>query len=382
MEKRVGIYFASKHRQTEKIAHFLGECFANRGWDIHVTNLREHAGVPEICNFDAVLIGAPMYMHRYARAVRQFIKDNRGELMRTGSTGFFSTCLTATPGTRESYLESLGPVRKFLDEVAWTPQWIASFPGALNYRDYNPLVRLVMKRILQQEGVPTDTTKDYEFTRWDEVSRFAQDFAEGVTQSPYRGDSVALSTRTLNALMPDFEQRIVQQMTVQASPEEVRSAIQTMELADMPLAEFLVRIRNLGRKSEEHPVTFQEAAAAFGALPIAIAQPHELAGGLIGQFWTREFGIRMMRNLEEFRAFADPAYAKALTNFWFDDYRDGKTVVRTETRIHSLGPVARRRFRWYWLAVSLGIRLYMHSVLRGIPRCVLRRRGEHHALAA
>src|SRR5271157_4466574 len=142
MQKRIGIYFASKHRQTDKIAHFLGECFANRVWDVYVTDLQDGgAGVPNVGNFDAVLIGAPMYMGRYPRAVRRFVKANRAELMQMGSTGFFSICLTATPGTRESYLESLGPVREFLDDVSWTPQWIASFPGALNYREYNPLVR-------------------------------------------------------------------------------------------------------------------------------------------------------------------------------------------------------------------------------------------------
>jgi hypothetical protein len=298
------------------------------------------------------------------------------------STGFFSTCLTATPGTREAYLESLGPVSKFLEEVSWTPDWIASFPGALNYREYNPLVRWVMKRISQKEGGPTDASRDYELTRWEEVSRFAQDFDEGAAQSPYRAETIALATRTLNELMPEFEQRIVQEITIQASPEEVRSAIESMELSDMPLAEILAWVRNLGHASEEHPVTFQQAAAAFGMLPIATKQPHEIAGGLVGQFWKRDYGIQLMRNAEEFRAYADPAFTKVITNFWFDEYREGKTAVRTETRIHSLGPKSRRRFHGYWSVVSPGIRLYMGSTLRGIARAVFRRRREHHVLAA
>jgi menaquinone-dependent protoporphyrinogen IX oxidase len=70
--------------------------------------------------------------------VHEFVAKNRRELMAAPATGFFSTCLTATPGTREAYLESLGPVRRFLDDVSWTLDWIASFPGALNYRECNP----------------------------------------------------------------------------------------------------------------------------------------------------------------------------------------------------------------------------------------------------
>ena len=383
MEKNIGIYFSSKHGQTGKIAHFLGECFTGRGWDAYVTDLHDGAaGTPEVNNFSAVLIGAPMYMHHYPEAVREFIVRNRMELMALPSTGFFSTCLAATPGTREAQLESLAPVRQFLDEVSWTPDWIASFPGALNYREYNPIVRSIMKRISRQEGGPTDTSKDCELTRWEEVSRFAQDFDEGAEGSPYHAAAISLATRTLNGLMPEFEQRMVQEITIQASPEEVRSAIEAMELSDMPLAEVLAWIRNLGRTGEAHPVNFEQAAAAFGALPIATKQTHEVVGGLIGRFWKRDYGIRLMRNVEEFKAFQDPAYTKALTNFWFDDYREGKTTVRTETRIHSLGVKSRRRFHGYWSVVSLGVRIYMGSVLRGIARSAFRRRREHHVLAA
>ncbi len=383
MQKRIGIYFASKHRQTDKIAHFLGECFANRVWDVYVTDLQDGgAGVPNVGNFDAVLIGAPMYMGGYPRAVRRFVNANRAELMQMGSTGFFSICLTATRGTRESYLESLGPVREFLDDVSWTPQWIASFPGALNYREYNPLVRWAVKRISRREGGPTDTSKNYDLTRWDEVSQFAEDFAEGAARSPYRADSIGFSTRTLNELMPEFEQRIVQQIRIQGSQEEVRCAIESVELREMPLAEILARIRNLGQKSEEHAVTFRQAAQAFGAVAIETTQRNEIVSGLVGQFWKRRYGIQGLWNTAEFRAFADPAYTKVLTNFWFDEFSNGKTVVRTETRIHSLGPKSRRRFHGYWSVVSLGIRLYVRSVLQGIARAVFRRRLEQRAIAA
>lgn len=383
MEKNIGIYFSSRHGQTEKIAHFLGECFTSRGWDVYVTDLHDHAaGTPEVTNFSAVLIGAPMYMHRYPKAVREFIAENRGELMAVPSTGFFSTCLTATPGTHEAYLESLGPVRRFLDEVSWTPDWIASFPGALNYREYNPLTRRIMRNIARKEGGPTDTSKDFELTRWEEVARFAQDFDEGADASPYRAPAIPLATRTLNELMPEYEQRMVQEISIHASPDEVRSAIASAELSDMPLADILGWLRNLGGAHEERPANFREAAAAFGALPIPTKQPHEIVGALVGQFWKRDFGIRHMRNVEEFKAIADPPYTKVLTNFWFGEREGDKTTVRAETRIHSLGMKSRRKFHGYWSFVSAGVRLYMGSVLRGIARSAFRRHREHHVLAA
>jgi len=382
MERNIGIYYASKHGQTEKIANFLGDCFRSRDWEVYVTDLDKGAGTPDIRTFSAVLIGGPVYRERYPSPLGRFVMKNRLQLRVLPATGFFSTCLTATPATRESYLESLRPVRKFLHDVSWAPDWIASFPGALNYREYNPFLRWIMEGIARKEGGPTDTRKDYELTRWQDVARFAQDFDHDAFDSPYRAESISLATRTLDELMPQFEQRIVQEIMVPATPEEVGAAIESMELADMPLAEILAWIRNRGRTSGKHAITFQQAAAAFGVLPIATKQAHEVIGGLIGQFWKRDYGTRLVRNLEDFQAFHDPAYTKAVTNFWFDDYRHGTTLVRTETRIHSFGTKARRRFHGYWSIVSPGVRLYMGSTLRGIARSAFRRRREDRVLAA
>jgi menaquinone-dependent protoporphyrinogen oxidase len=383
MKKNIGIYFASKHGQTTKVAHFLCDWFTQQGSDVHIVDLSQGTeGLAEVRNFDAVLVGAPLYRSRYPRAVRNFVRDNRGELMGLSSTGFFSVCLAETPGTREAHLESLVPVREFLDDVSWTPEWIAAFPGALNYREYNPLLRRIMKGISQKGGGPVDTTKDFELTRWDDVERFARDFYEGVAQSPFDGELLPLATRALNRFAPEFERRIVQKIAVEATPDEVRDALEFLELADMPLAQFLARIRNLGQGSSPKPPTLRQAAAEFGALELATNEPHELLGALTGRFWTRDYGIRRMHSVDEFQAFENPAYTKALTNFWFGDFRDGKTLVRTETRIHSLGPESRESFQLYWDVVGWGIRLYMGSVLRGIRRSVARRRWQHRAVAA
>ncbi len=382
MERDIGIYYVSKHGQTEKIAHFLGECFGGLGWDVYVTDLRSDSGTPDVSSFSAVLVGAPVYMERYPRVLRRFVAAHRMQLMAAPVTGFFSTCLTATPSTREAHLESLRPAREFLEEVSWTPDWLASFPGALNFRQYGPLQRWILKRISRRAGGPTDASRDYEFTRWDEVARFAKDLHDDRVDSPYRAERIALATRALDELMPEFEQRMVQEIAVHASPDEVRSAIESTELADMPMAQIVQSIRNLGRRWQDPSARFAQAAAGFGAFPIHMKHTHEVAGALIGQFRKRDYGIRRMQNQEDFKAFSDPGYTKALTNFWFDDYRDDRTILRTETRIHSLGTRARRRFHGYWTMASPGVRLYMGSVLRGIARSAVRRRQQHHPLAA
>jgi menaquinone-dependent protoporphyrinogen IX oxidase len=43
-----------------------------------------------------------------------------------------------------------------------------------------------MKRIARQHGQPTDTTRDYEFTNWDEVARVADDVVQRIAAEQAR----------------------------------------------------------------------------------------------------------------------------------------------------------------------------------------------------
>ena len=62
MRKNIGIYFVSKHLQTTRIAHFLGDWFVEHGSDVHVADLSQGMeGLPEVRNFDAVLVRASVH---------------------------------------------------------------------------------------------------------------------------------------------------------------------------------------------------------------------------------------------------------------------------------------------------------------------------------
>ena len=48
--------------------------------------------------------------------------------------------------------------------------------GALPYTRYNWFIRLVMKRIAAKAGGDTDTTRDYEYTDWEDLRSFTEQF--------------------------------------------------------------------------------------------------------------------------------------------------------------------------------------------------------------
>ena len=64
--------------------------------------------------------------------------------------------------------------RAFPSVGGWHPDEIVSVAGRLAYTRYGLLRRFIMKRIARRQGAPTDTSRDYEFTNWDDVARLAE----------------------------------------------------------------------------------------------------------------------------------------------------------------------------------------------------------------
>ena len=69
-------------------------------------------------------------------------------------------------------------MQKFIDEHGWAPVLSASIAGAINYTKYNFLLKAFMKRASAKNGGSTDTSRDHEYTNWDEVDRFAAAMAK------------------------------------------------------------------------------------------------------------------------------------------------------------------------------------------------------------
>lgn len=64
-----------------------------------------------------------------------------------------------------------------LRETGWKPSAARSFSGAVTYTRYSWLTRQLLRAINRRKGLPTDTSRDWDFTEWNEVERFAADLA-------------------------------------------------------------------------------------------------------------------------------------------------------------------------------------------------------------
>ena len=62
--------------------------------------------------------------------------------------------------------------------LGWAPHAVHHVAGAFRYTAYDFLKRWAMKYIAYRKGAPTDTSRDYELTDWDDLTSFADSFVK------------------------------------------------------------------------------------------------------------------------------------------------------------------------------------------------------------
>jgi menaquinone-dependent protoporphyrinogen oxidase len=120
-------------------------------------------------------------MGKHDKHVVQFVQKNLDAMGRMPAA-FFSVSLAAHGDTEEAQ----GYVEQFETETGWRPDMVALFGGALLYTQYGFFKRHLMKKIAQDKpGVlGVDLSRDYVYTEWDAVKRFAEHFADRLEASP------------------------------------------------------------------------------------------------------------------------------------------------------------------------------------------------------
>lgn len=173
--------YGSRFGQAEAILRRVAGALENRG---HSVTLVRGDAVPEglrLSDYDAAVVATSIIMGRYQSYVRRWVRSHADTLNGMPSA-FISVNGTPPETTPEWRAEAHAYVKKLTNETGWNPRWIATFAGALRYSRYGPLTRWIMKRISRSQGGPTDTSRDYDFTDWEGVERFAESLAEELAE--------------------------------------------------------------------------------------------------------------------------------------------------------------------------------------------------------
>ncbi|KAB1193806.1 protoporphyrinogen oxidase [Haloferax sp. MBLA0076] len=170
------VVYGSSEGQTAKISERIVDVLADRG---HEATAVSAGSVPTDVDpdaFDAILVGSSIHMGKHAKPVYTFVRENRAAL-EDRPNAFFQVSISSANPDDEAQAHAATYVDEFIEGSGWHPDRIALFGGALRYSKYGFLTRIVMKRIARDATGDTDTSRDYEYTDWDEVEAFAADVA-------------------------------------------------------------------------------------------------------------------------------------------------------------------------------------------------------------
>jgi menaquinone-dependent protoporphyrinogen oxidase len=171
---RILIAYGTTDGHTARIAEYLVDVIRGQGHEAAAVDLKRSQDAL-LDDYDAVIVGGSIHMGKHDEHVRDFVRRSRVALERLPSA-FFSVSLAA----HRDMENARAYVENFEQETGWRPAHVGFFSGALRYRQYGLLKRLMMKKIVRDKpgDLSLDTSRDHEYTEWDEVKRFAEDFLE------------------------------------------------------------------------------------------------------------------------------------------------------------------------------------------------------------
>lgn len=182
------IVYATEEGQTKKISKFVNKELLSLGLKVEMFDCKAIKDLRIENEYTAVIIGASVHNGKFSDDLVAWVKANK-ETLEKKPAAFFSVCLGILEKKFSAQDEEYRIIISFFDEVGWYPVKSAIFAGALKYSKYNWFTKWFMKKTALKAGVETDATKDYEYTDWDAVREFTQDFAVKVMEHKVQENS-------------------------------------------------------------------------------------------------------------------------------------------------------------------------------------------------
>ena len=174
---RVLVVYGTTDGQTAKISQTLGVRMTARGHQVEIFSAADAPS--DITTYDAAVVAASVHAGGYQRDVKRWVQEH-ADALRDKPNAFVSVCLGVLqqdPNVRQELQRILD---RFFAATGWRPAETKIVAGALKYTKYNFLKRWMMKRIVAKAGGDTDTSRDYEYTDWPDLQRFADRFVAHV----------------------------------------------------------------------------------------------------------------------------------------------------------------------------------------------------------
>jgi hypothetical protein len=175
----------------------------------------------------------------------------------------------------------------------------------------------------------------------------------------------------LDRWLPEFDVSKRHAIRIRAGRERVFQELLRYDFRTSWSTRVLMRLRGYGSRARrartERSATLPESLARFGFTPLEEDPGREMVFGLVGRFWLAKGDLRTA-SADEFPAFREPGFAKAVWNLLLEEDGPGMTRLSTETRVLCFGDATRRKFLLYWRVVEHFSGVIRWSLLRGVRR--------------
>jgi menaquinone-dependent protoporphyrinogen oxidase len=179
MSPRILVLYGTTDGHTEKVAVAISNTLRAEGATVDLIHAHPGGLSPQPADYEGVIVAASVHTGGYQRAVRRWVRTHATALCGRPSA-FVSVCLGVLEKTAASDAELASIMEDFFETTGWLPTIRKVVAGALPYTRYGWLKRLVMRRIVRDAYGPTEPSRDYEYTDWNEVRDFARMFCRVV----------------------------------------------------------------------------------------------------------------------------------------------------------------------------------------------------------
>jgi menaquinone-dependent protoporphyrinogen oxidase len=170
---RILVVYGTTDGHTAKVADAIAGALRAHGAAVDAYQAGRTHCLPD--GYDGVIVASPVRGGKYLKSIRRWAHAHAA-VLNAKPTAFVSVCLGILQHDEAVDRTLKTIISRFLAETGWQPLVTKPVAGALPYTRYNWLIRRVMKRIAGKAGGDVDTTRDYEYTDWQDVRTFAEQF--------------------------------------------------------------------------------------------------------------------------------------------------------------------------------------------------------------
>lgn len=169
------IVYATSEGQTQKVAERAAAIGRERGHQVALRDSAAPGSGTDLESFDAFIAAASVHQKQHQESITDFVIAHRG-LLDAKPSSFISVSLSAA--LEEGQAEAQSYVDCFMGVTGWRPPMTLLLGGALRFTDYDYFQEQIVKFIVMQGGGPVSAEHDREFTDWDALARFVEDFLD------------------------------------------------------------------------------------------------------------------------------------------------------------------------------------------------------------